>query len=312
VATTAPTPTRSFWGKLGGLSDSILHHRSLVGGRLGAVLRFMHWQAGKALGARRALVRVGPIRFYCYPGNASASGAWYLGLPEWDEMTFLLRYLQEGDWFIDVGANVGIYTLLAASRGPRVRVTAVEPDPETFTRLGENVDLNRFSNVDRISAALGSAEGAAAFTVGLDTVNRLARDGESQRTVLMTTLDRVAGADGPSLIKIDVEGSEFSVLQGGLHTLEREPGPVLLFEINSSCFEAGHTPQGIASLLSEYHYSLHEYDAERNVLSAYDPATLPRTGNVIATKDLVALTRRLESNGTGTDLSSGITAHLEW
>ena len=313
ATTTPPIPTRSFLGKLGGLSDSFLHHRSLAGGRLGAALRFVHWQVGKAIGARRALVRVGPIRFYCYPGNASASAAWYFGLPEWDEMTFLLRYLRDGDWFIDVGANVGIYTLLAASRGPGVRVTAIEPDSETFTRLGENVELNRFSNVGLISAAVGGAEGTAVFTVGRDTENRLARAGESQvATLPMTTLDRVAGADRPALIKIDVEGSELSVLQGARDILKSEPGPALFFEINNSCFAAGYTPRDIASFLGEHRYSLHEYDAEKNMLRAYDAATLPRSGNVIATKDADALMRRLASNENGAALSSEIAAHLEW
>jgi hypothetical protein len=62
----------------------------------------------------------------CYPHSTSASGVIYCGLPEWAEMRFLLDYLRPGEGFVDVGANIGTYSLLAASV-PDVVAWAFEP-----------------------------------------------------------------------------------------------------------------------------------------------------------------------------------------
>ena len=97
------------------------------------------------------------------------------------EMGFLLHLLRPNDLFLDVGANIGSYAILAASVR-RARAIAFEPDPDTARVLRRNIAINRLSALaDVREAALGGVQGQVAFTVGLDTMNRVA--GPSDQSV---------------------------------------------------------------------------------------------------------------------------------
>ena len=107
---------------------------------------------------------------------------------------------RRGDLFVDVGANIGSYTVLA-SGVCGAQTIAVEPDPETVKALRRNVEANEISECVRIvEAALGSAPGVARFTVGQDTKNRVADDADLNiRQVDVRTRDNVIGDGRPTL-----------------------------------------------------------------------------------------------------------------
>jgi FkbM family methyltransferase len=235
------------------------------------------------------------MRLYCYPGYASASSVLYFGLPEWDEMHFVLRYLQDGDRFVDVGANVGVYSLLAATFLEDVSVTAVEPDATTAGRLRENLEVNGARGVHVIECALAARSGTALFTRGRDSTNRIARLGDPDVVeVPVRTLDEVTARLPPKLMKIDVEGAELEVLRGASRLLASQEGPVLLFELNRCCADFGVTPPDIRDHLAGHGYTLFEYDADTNALSVYDGTRLPARGNVVAAQNTAALRVRLD------------------
>jgi FkbM family methyltransferase len=151
---------------------------------------------------------------------AGATGNIYCGLHEFEDMAFVLHFLRPRDFFADVGANIGSYTVLA-SGVCKARTMAFEPDPLTFAALSRNIALNRIDDlVQRRECALGSRQGSVGFTVGLDTVNHVANvtDG-TIRTVALDTLDHACGNERPNLIKLDVEGFESEVLGGAAETL---------------------------------------------------------------------------------------------
>ena len=147
------------------------------------------------------------------------------------EMAIIKAVVQLGDLVIDAGANIGVYTLLLAHlTGPTGRVIAIEPTPKAAERLRENVDRNELDQVQVVEAAVGSAPGEAALTVGFDVSNTLTlRPGTSElATVPVTTLDALAPR-APSFVKIDVEGYEHEVLNGATDVLAARP--VLQVEI---------------------------------------------------------------------------------
>src|SRR6266699_2559349 len=81
------------------------------------------------------------------------------------EREFLNRFLRPGDTFVDVGANIGLFTLIAARLvGPQGRVLSFEPTPETFARLTKNVQTNRLENVSCQQLALSDRAGEMEFT----------------------------------------------------------------------------------------------------------------------------------------------------
>lgn len=187
-----------------------------------ALARLICWQIWERLVGMPWTVEVGRaesgLRMRVYPHSTGATGALYCRLPDYEEMSFVLDYLHGGDTFVDVGANVGSYTLLAASV-PGTQVVAFEPASIAAGRLRENVALNALGGRVRVAQmAVGAQAGAARLTVGLDCINKLVEPshcGEAEAVVVTTLDEALASQDAVSVVKIDVEGAEEQVLIGG-------------------------------------------------------------------------------------------------
>lgn len=138
------------------------------------------------------------------------------------ERELLAARIGEGFCFIDVGANIGAYSLfVAAKAGPRARILAVEPQPEIFARLTYNIGQNPFGTVKAIACALADKSGE--LTLFLDPANK----GESSVRILRsssatsvrvpaTTLLALVQGEGYEridAIKLDVEGAEDLILE---------------------------------------------------------------------------------------------------
>lgn len=147
-----------------------------------------------------------------------------------------------GGVVIDVGANVGAYSLLFGQWvGPGGTVVAFEPEPRVFRGLTSHIRLNRLDSIVRpVEAAVGEREGTVGLVVsGTAGEARLAgdadRDAQTVETIV-TTLDQYCARERlrPDVIKIDVEGWELSVLRGARALLEREPRAALFVEMHPS------------------------------------------------------------------------------
>src|SRR5450759_4047181 len=136
--------------------------------------------------------------------RTSASKAFYANPPDWPQMRVWQQRLRPGDLFLDIGANVGTYSVLAASLG--ATVIAVEAASDTAELLRENIALNDFALVDVVQAAAGSVAGRTRFSKGLDSVNRI--DPAGVREVDMVTVDALIGQPSVAGMKVDVEGFE--------------------------------------------------------------------------------------------------------
>jgi FkbM family methyltransferase len=170
-----------------------------------------------------------------------------------DTCALLTSVLRDGDTFVDVGTHVGFFSSLAASLvGDGGRVVSFEPEARNFLQLSDHVELNGFSNVDRVNAAVGAEEGQAEFWVNADNdgghalwnvgkhgYNQLSRARENRQVVPVTTLDSHFARSGrttPKLIKIDAEGCELSVLRGARALLAKRV-PYVVCEINHFALE---------------------------------------------------------------------------
>ncbi len=178
--------------------------------------RFAAWQVGSRLKKVHTHSWIAGSKLVVENGMTGATGNIYCGLHEFADMAFVLHLLREGDLFLDIGANVGSYTVLA-SAVCGARTLAFEPDPDTAARLARNINANGIgAQVTVIEAALGAEDGEISFTAGLDTVNQVAASSQAgrTRTVALRCLDGVAGAADAVLMKLDVEGYEAQVLAG--------------------------------------------------------------------------------------------------
>lgn len=138
--------------------------------------------------------------------------------------------LTEGDLFVDVGANIGVYSTWAAKLvGPSGVVLAVEPVPRTRAWLEQICADNGLDQVEVVSTAVGDEEGwtwmkTTEGAAGLSNIGGLPG---SDLKVPITTLDSLIANRVPALIKIDVEGYELSVMNGARNILERYRIPVV-------------------------------------------------------------------------------------
>lgn len=155
----------------------------------------------------------------------------------------------EGDVVVDVGANVGYYTLIAAHKvGKTGKVWAFEPDPDAFELLRRNVQLNGYDNVQLVPKALGAKPGTLKlFRHPTNRGDHRIYDPGDQREVVnveVTTLDQYFGATEQrvDLIKIDTQGAECAILAGAGQTLQRHDDVRLIME---------YTPQFIRQMGSD-------------------------------------------------------------
>lgn len=191
---------------------------------LSAYWRYARWQVESRLRDEVIFDWIGASKLAARNGMTGATGNIYCGLHEFVDMSFLLHLLRPGDLFVDVGANIGSYTVLA-SAVCKSHSIAVEPDPETVQALKRNIKVNGIEHlVTVIAAALGASAGTVRFTVGQDTTNRVAGSTDvATRHVQVRTLDEVLTGHSPVLIKMDIEGYEPEVVAGAAETLGKSP-----------------------------------------------------------------------------------------
>ena len=181
-----------------------------------------------------------PLGFQLVGGHEMQSGTF-----EPDETRFLETALAVADTFVDIGANIGYFSCLARARGKRV--VAFEPLAENLQYLLRNLSLNGFDDVEVFPLGLAERPSLAHLfggSTGASLVEGWADVATSYRStiatnVLDTLLHHHAGER--MVIKMDVEGGEFRVLQGASLTLARIPRPTWLIEV---CLTE-HYPSGI-------------------------------------------------------------------
>jgi FkbM family methyltransferase len=159
-------------------------------------------------------------------------------VPEPGTVALVERLLQPGDSFLDVGANVGIYSLIAARRvGPDGRVIAVEPMPSSARALRTTLAVNGVSAIVQAhECALGAADGTATIHAGATSghsslLGPLVDRGESFE-IAVRRGDDLLGEVRPTLIKIDVEGWELEVLDGLRGFLGKHRNTSVLLELS--------------------------------------------------------------------------------
>lgn len=272
----------------------VLAHPLNAGGRWRALLRVLRWQTVSRIAPGAvALPFVDDTFLWCERGMTGATGNYYCGLHEPEEMAFVAHFLRAGDVFLDVGANVGSYTLLASSSG--ANVVAVEPVPSTFNHLQMNVLLNRFqSNVRLMNIGLADRVGELRFTNSLDTMNHVLADGElgPYVSVPVETVDNVVGFSPPTLIKIDVEGYETAVLAGATATLRNPHLQVVICETNGSGSRFGKSDQDISDVLLSCGLFACSYDPISRVIAPKTTSGL----NTIFIRDVAAASLRTKES----------------
>lgn len=203
------------------------------------------------------------------------------------ELTYLAKMLRPGTTFVDAGANIGIYSVVASKIvGETGRVISFEPSVQTFPLLRKNIALNHLKNVNAFPLALSDRWGSTKLYHGPSAcLNSFARDsswrGESEE-VMTESLDQVlaeTGIEQVDLIKIDVQGAEELVLQGAIRTI-RSMQPLIILEVWPMGPELlGLPPFGACELLENLGYNFYYFERDGTLIGTISP---PINRNVIA------------------------------
>ena len=246
-----------------------------------------------AVGSRLGLVV--PVR---------AEGGWWIRIPddhvlyhltrgsyEPQEIRFFRSMLKPGDTALDIGANFGLYTILAAKQvGREGRVLAFEPNPNSLRYLRLNILLNRQSRIEVVPVALSNEEGETEFICVSQGAYSALKVGETPGTtsairVRQTTLDAIAAAESLYLVdvvKMDVEGAELLVLQGGEEFFSRIPRPLVMCEFNDNrAAPYGHTSRDVYQWLRDRDYEWFRLSDNARLLAQSDETRYDYT-NLVA------------------------------
>jgi FkbM family methyltransferase len=266
----------------------ITSHPLCKDNKIKSLIKFFKWQiACRLIKGDFVFEWINGAKIIIRRGEAGLTGNIYCGLHEFQDMAFLLHFIEKDDLFIDVGANVGSYTILAcAAKG--AFGYAFEPVQSTYSRLESNILLNYLENkVKYLNIGIGATKTKLYFTSDYDTTNHVIQDEENIQNsvqVNILPLDKILINEKPSLMKIDVEGYETLVLQGAKKILERKTLKAVIMELNGSGGRYGFDEKIILKLMLEYGFRTYSYNPFKRTLSDLKSKNI-QLGNTLFVRD---------------------------
>jgi FkbM family methyltransferase len=245
-----------------------------------------------------ARVKVDGLTLYLNPRDPVLSSALAFGIYENHEADLFRRYCKEGATVVDIGANVGLYTVIAAARVGRAgRVIALEPHLESFQYLEKTIVANGLTQVRSFNLAAGeSVRDVPLFLTDDNKADSRIYSSDARRqkvVVQMVDLDHLLkenGIDKVDVIKMDIQGAEALALRGMSQVLANNPELVIFTEFWPWGMEqAGSSAIGFLQQLRDVGFSFHAIDEENRTLTSVDTMD-----------ELVAMHRDLQY--TGADL----------
>lgn len=193
------------------------------------------------------------------------------GVFEREDTEYIRSILRKDDICVDIGANVGYYSVMMATAAAQGRVIAIEPSPVTAALLKLNLSLNRIRNADIVEGVTADSSGTTQFQVAADSAfSSLRSSGRSADiesiAVKSYTLDQLVenfGLARVDILKVDVEGAEGLVIAGGrslLADVNRRPRLVMLelYDANHRAFDTDS--RAIQSQMEKFGYRAHYVD----------------------------------------------------
>ncbi|MDQ0394788.1 FkbM family methyltransferase [Labrys monachus] len=242
-------------------------------------IEYVGWSLQRALRRGGPVRRIGQIELGSFNGFSEYHSV-VQGVSD-AENRFIQTYAFGQGAIVDVGANLGIFSLLMSKRFPERVIHAFEPGPTTFQALEANIARNRAANIRAYRMAVADRNGSVSFVAreSARANSSIQLDGEavtpSAVTVSCTTLDTfasTAGLERIALLKVDVEGYEDAVFRGAAHLFSASRPRIIYFEVCPQLATgAGAGAGDAAHFLTERGYALNRV-ADNGSLVPVDPA----------------------------------------
>ena len=264
-----------------------------------AILRLISWQL-KTLTTSLPITYnwIHGTKIKVHKNESGFTGNIYSGLHEFEDMMYLLHVTRKDDTFVDVGSNIGSYTILA-SGVIGAKTIAFEPSPTTYKKLIQNIKINSLN--EKVSArniGISNTCEPIHFTKNLNCTNHMVQNPNDYKSdeiieIPVSTLDQELESESPSIIKIDVEGFEKNVIKGGLATLEKDSLHSVIMELNGLAERAGLSEEAILDKMNQLGFRRYEYDPFLRKLKAKSNI---KGGNTIFCRDSEKARERIKTS----------------
>ena len=232
------------------------------------VIKFLRWAFYQLLQRDFIFRTRDGFHFISMPGNWSSLAIYIQNYRDPDVQRFIGRNLAPDSTFVDVGANIGTYTVLtSAVVGPSGKVVAIEPHPVIFKYLQRNIAANQLQNVLAVNVAVGAKRQTALMRYSERNPGEthvISQFLSEATKVHMARLDDVLyelGILTVDYLKVDVEGYELSVLHGAKRVIDASRNIIIQIELVDAYAERyGHSTADIAELLLSMAFVPHTVD----------------------------------------------------
>lgn len=193
------------------------------------------------------------------------SGALAFGVYEPFQIETFRTQVQAGDVVLDIGANIGLYTVIAAGRvGEAGAVFSFEPEDENYALLTKNIKANNFTNTQAVNCAVSNENGTATLSLAEDNKGNHSLlsptiSGATQQVTIVRIDDwlRENKVEKVNVIKMDIQGAEPHALEGMRETMTYTP--ILFIEYEPALLRtAAHDPIQMLTGLQSYGYDLYD------------------------------------------------------
>lgn len=183
------------------------------------------------------------------------------GFYEKEEMDIVLKLVEEGFYFYDIGANIGWYSINIAKKVENIKIFAFEPIPKTYNYLKKNIKLNNLSHIHTFNFGLSDEDNEFKFyyypegSVNASLANLSERQSVEEVPCTVKKLDNFVQDKPIDFIKCDVEGAELLVFKGGLKSITKNK-PIIFTELlRKWAFKFDYHPQDVVEMLMNLGYS---------------------------------------------------------
>jgi FkbM family methyltransferase len=223
----------------------------------------------------------------------STRGHYFFGIHDFHEELFLIHFLRDAELFIDVGANLGVFSILVAQT-TGARVVAFEPSPSSAKMMKMQIAMNGLA--DRVyvyEACAGNSVGRVSFKDSVSMDNSVVLDDRDRTSALvdvpMLRIDDVVQPEGSCVMKMDVEGFEKQALEGALGLLANSALRALVVETRGICSRFGYSTNEIAALILRNGFMAVRYDPLTRRISraeTHENSTAADEANTFFVRDL--------------------------
>ncbi len=272
---------------------------------LRSVVNYLRWNVGRRLLQVDCILPLVDRAFIVVSNRENfATLAYTCTLWDFEEMVFLTHLLRPDDLFLDIGANVGGYTVLASAVAG-ARSLAFEPVPTTHEALLRNIRANGIQDLARgMQIGIGDVDQTLSMTADRGGLNAVVSEGWVGATVEVPVrrLDDVVAGEPCRLIKLDIEGFEMNALRGGPQTFGNPNLLALIVELNGSGERYGNSDDAVHAEILRYGFAPYRYDPTARRLSpirSYNRQSLNTlyVRDLNATEQIVASARKIRVRG---------------